>query len=69
MVGFPLLVQAAGSDAPRPPYGGQGRCAVWDPRSRHFSSPHCRDVIEIRIRKGTPAVDCIHIKEGQYRPN
>ncbi|MDF1556464.1 MAG: hypothetical protein P1P84_25620 [Deferrisomatales bacterium] len=33
----------------------------------HFSSPHCRDVIEIRSREGTPAVGCIRIEAGQYR--
>lgn len=35
--------------------------------SLHFSSPHCRDVIEIRRRKGTPAVGCIRMVPGQYR--
>jgi len=33
----------------------------------HFSSPHCRDVIEIRTAKGTPAVGCIRIVRGQCR--
>ena len=33
----------------------------------HFSSPHCRDVIEIRTAPGSPAVGCIRIEAGQYR--
>ena len=32
-----------------------------------LSSHHCRDVIEVRIRKGTSAVGCIRVGSGQHR--